>query len=273
MCHARDYAVSSTGNPQFVNPFGVIKVLGHSRIVFVANRIVQGIGLWGVMLAFVAAVLVITNFGTHADGCELTPSLATVSCFLRTYKELSSGLLGAAGAIFAAWIAWLAVQRQIEKEDLRATAKSREALEVIRNVLKNEQLPILYQIWRAVDLATDETDNEERRKDRRGTADLALRDLPPPEDLRALDRLRLKLIQVLEGFRLLHRTVKSGPADSSFFFQLQFIMSRLVTCLREFDPTMASMFEDRKKVDPEITPKAEVLKGLIESSEKGEYWH
>jgi hypothetical protein len=42
--------------------------------------------------------------------------------------------------------------------------------------------------------------------------------------------------------------------------------------VHEFDPALASMFDNRTKVDPEITPHAEALKGMIDANERGEYY-
>jgi hypothetical protein len=43
-------------------------------------------------------------------------------CVLDNHDSLAAGLIGAAGALFAAWIAWTAVQRQINADRERATA-------------------------------------------------------------------------------------------------------------------------------------------------------
>src|SRR5262249_20471907 len=37
-------------------------------------------------------------------------------CVLQDHESLAAGLIGAAGALFAAWIAWTAVQRQLEEQ-------------------------------------------------------------------------------------------------------------------------------------------------------------
>jgi hypothetical protein len=37
-------------------------------------------------------------------------------CVLHDHESLTAGLIGAAGALFAAWIAWTAVQRQLEEQ-------------------------------------------------------------------------------------------------------------------------------------------------------------
>ena len=41
-------------------------------------------------------------------------------CVLHDHESLAAGLIGAAGALFAAWIAWTAVQRQLEEQQRQA---------------------------------------------------------------------------------------------------------------------------------------------------------
>jgi hypothetical protein len=48
-------------------------------------------------------------------------------CVLHAHDSLAAGLIGAAGALFAAWIAWTAVQHQINADRERALADREEA--------------------------------------------------------------------------------------------------------------------------------------------------
>src|SRR5262249_56250844 len=41
-------------------------------------------------------------------------------CVLHDHDSLAAGLIGAAGALFAAWIAWTTVQRQLEEQQRQA---------------------------------------------------------------------------------------------------------------------------------------------------------
>jgi hypothetical protein len=43
-------------------------------------------------------------------------------CVMAIHETLAGGLIGAAGALLAAWIAWTAVQEQINSERERAAA-------------------------------------------------------------------------------------------------------------------------------------------------------
>ena len=47
-------------------------------------------------------------------------------CVLYVHESLAAGLIAAAGALTAAWIAWSAVQQQINAERQRTTAERRD---------------------------------------------------------------------------------------------------------------------------------------------------
>ena len=56
-------------------------------------------------------------------------------CVLEAHDSLAAGLIGAGGALFAAWIAWTAVQHQINAERERATADRVEAEQLLSTEL------------------------------------------------------------------------------------------------------------------------------------------
>ncbi len=47
-------------------------------------------------------------------------------CVLYVHESLAAGLIAAAGALTAAWMAWTAVQQQISAEKARTTADRRD---------------------------------------------------------------------------------------------------------------------------------------------------
>jgi hypothetical protein len=66
----------------------------------------------GTILLVVVGILAVANIRPMHDQCAWQfPKL--LSCLLSTRETLAAGLIGAGGAIFAAWLAWTAVQRQI----------------------------------------------------------------------------------------------------------------------------------------------------------------
>jgi hypothetical protein len=56
-------------------------------------------------------------------------------CVLGDHDSLAAGLIGAAGALFAAWIAWTAVQHQINADRERALADRKEAEQLLSQEL------------------------------------------------------------------------------------------------------------------------------------------
>ncbi|MFG1398445.1 hypothetical protein [Roseixanthobacter pseudopolyaromaticivorans] len=63
----------------------------------------------------------------RAHLCDFALPAGGIGCYLRQYGDLAGGLLGAAGTIFAGWIAWLGVQGQIAKGEIAFLHNQREA--------------------------------------------------------------------------------------------------------------------------------------------------
>jgi len=78
-------------------------------------RIVQALALLSILLAFVLVVVLLAEYGDAK--CKVADFLNFSSCLLRTRPELSGSLIGAAGTIFAGWIAWVGVQSQILRQE------------------------------------------------------------------------------------------------------------------------------------------------------------
>ena len=106
-----------------------------------------------------AGIMAVANLGPDKDVCELSFSLSTIGCFLQRYKELAAGLLAADGRLFAAWVAWTAVQDQIRHEEELATAGIRQAMDAIRHHLR-DTMAYLNEAWRAIDIVLVETDHD-----------------------------------------------------------------------------------------------------------------
>jgi hypothetical protein len=66
-----------------------------------------------------------------------------LGCALATHEGLAGGLIGAAGALFAAWLAWQAIMRQIN-------AQADQAYEALQVELE-PVVDMLNQYWRIVD--------------------------------------------------------------------------------------------------------------------------
>lgn len=79
-------------------------------------------GLWSVI--FIYLVLALAEAGGLAACHWAFPRW--FGCVLYVHESLAAGLIAAAGALTAAWIAWTAVQQQINAEKERRTADRRD---------------------------------------------------------------------------------------------------------------------------------------------------
>jgi hypothetical protein len=82
------------------------------------------IGLIAVLLTFVFSVMALAQVGNGGSCHWAFPKW--FGCVLSTHESLAAGLIGTAGALVAAWVAWSAVQQQIKDERERALADRRE---------------------------------------------------------------------------------------------------------------------------------------------------
>jgi hypothetical protein len=75
------------------------------------------IGALALIWASIFSILLFANlWQPPARGCPwVFPKILT--CVLTQYEGLAGGVVGAGGAIFAAWIAWMAVQAQIRRDE------------------------------------------------------------------------------------------------------------------------------------------------------------
>jgi hypothetical protein len=76
------------------------------------------------LLLLVVGFLGLAEGGAEHPRCDL--DVSEIGCLLASHQELAAGLLGAAGALFAAWLAYEAVQDQISAERNAREADRRE---------------------------------------------------------------------------------------------------------------------------------------------------
>jgi hypothetical protein len=82
------------------------------------NRYVQGLLIaLGSMAAIVVVLGSALAWGPHH--CKLAFPMV-IGCAMGSYEDLSGGIFAASAAIFAGWLAWSAVQVQINAEEKRA---------------------------------------------------------------------------------------------------------------------------------------------------------
>jgi hypothetical protein len=73
-----------------------------------------------------------------------------IGCALTSYESLAAGMIAAAAALIAGWLAWSAVQIQIEAEEKRAVADRVEVEEILKQDI-DTFADGLAAIWRILD--------------------------------------------------------------------------------------------------------------------------
>lgn len=75
-------------------------------------HLLKGAILAIVLAAIIVGVLLIADRGAQSE-CSIAFGTESIGCLLRGHGDLAGGLIGGAGTIFAAWLAWVAIQQQI----------------------------------------------------------------------------------------------------------------------------------------------------------------
>jgi hypothetical protein len=122
------------------------------------------------LLLFVFVVLALAQAGSGASCQWKFPKW--LGCVLSAHENLAGGLIAASGALIAAWIAWAAVQQQINADRERMMADRVEA----ERLLADEMIDYaegMAAAWRLLDNLSEQTDPETTRRFRDATAYMA----------------------------------------------------------------------------------------------------
>jgi hypothetical protein len=97
----------------------------------------QAVLLAAILLAIVFLVLATADAGMATAGVERCPLKFPkwFGCVLATHENLSGGLIGAAGALFAAWLAWQAIMKQISQAETQSESRRQREEVASRTVL------------------------------------------------------------------------------------------------------------------------------------------
>jgi hypothetical protein len=105
------------------------------------NRLLFGIITATSLIVLVVALLGFADAWSIQPGTRCFEAFATsqfpkwIGCTMAAHEGLAGGLIGAAGALFAAWLAFSGIQRQISEERLHRERTYEEAKEVASVVL------------------------------------------------------------------------------------------------------------------------------------------
>ena len=129
-------------------------------------------------LAILFAVLTVAQYGAK-DACSF--GWAWFGCTLRQHDGLAGGLLGALVTLAAAWVAWRAVQQQIDEARLLAHGDRSDA----KRLLSNSLLDVadgLGAVWRIANQV--DTNDAEAIRSARSAIMWAIERITDPEDMK-----------------------------------------------------------------------------------------
>lgn len=137
--------------------FRTITALCRSVIEYQSMR---AFSVAAAIFAFIVGMLAWAEAGSSDDArCKVSVWL-WFGCAAAKHENLAGGLLGAGGALFAAWLAWTAVQRQIEAERQLAREEEDANLEAVTDRL-GEFLEIYREIFYILLLTSSSAENGE----------------------------------------------------------------------------------------------------------------
>jgi hypothetical protein len=117
------------------------------------RRYIQGASIiLGSLVAIIIVLAAALAWGPH----QCKPAFPmVVGCAMGNYEGLAGGMLAAATALFAGWLAWSGVQVQISAEEKRAMAERVEVEAVLRDDLdyRAEGLGSIWKILLVIDMA------------------------------------------------------------------------------------------------------------------------
>ena len=209
------------------------------------------------IFAFIVGMLAWAEAGSPDDlRCKVSLWL-WFGCAAAKHENLAGGLLGAGGALFAAWLAWTAVQRQIDAERQLAREEQDASLEAVTDQL-GEFLKIYREIFLILLLTSSRADDGELER----WIDFLRMNfhfLPSVEELEKLSsvgpniraRRKLKLEAIVRSLLQVNMAAKAFSAgadvetETSWRARVETLMiayGHLEQALLEFDPQTEPWF-------------------------------
>jgi hypothetical protein len=110
----------------------------------VRNRILWAIGVFTILVAFAVGLLwLAVSYASDATTyCSVNWRLwQWLGCAMAAHEGLAAGLVGAAGALFAGWLAFDAVQEQMRQEQARELRTNRPWIFLKGATIRRRELP------------------------------------------------------------------------------------------------------------------------------------
>jgi hypothetical protein len=250
------------------------------------NKTREGILVSFVILASVAGILAGADAGASSHCPAQFPKW--LGCVLDVHEGLAAGSIGAGGALFAGWLAWAAVRKQIRSDIELAIRREQEVFLAVRAECA-ELFATLNIIWRAVDVALARKSRELIDVNYALVEGIA-RTLPPAANLETLNEIanqlapvqRRNFLLVLNGIRWIYQQVErcdrekhesNGDEDNLWRLRsLRTMLSHFLKYLEAFDPETAALFVQRKRSSVDHRALADHLAPSVERAERGENW-
>ncbi|MGE3145754.1 MAG: hypothetical protein AB7K35_09225 [Pseudorhodoplanes sp.] len=223
------------------------------------------------------AVLAFAELGSVSPRCA-AKFPKWFGCVLASHETLAGSLIAFAGALFAGWLAWTAVQHQITAERELAVRQENATYDVVRSELR-EMLDLIALIWRVVDHALTDQTNEQLLRNGVSLVRalypgiIALKDLSGAEEVsKQLDpRRQQEFVDVMIGLRALfnHFEYERELEDRWWLLTMRIQLSHLNHYLQAFDPMNAqAIFGGRTLVPVDHRGTAAHLAPLVEQYER-----
>jgi hypothetical protein len=213
------------------------------------HRTIEGAQVACFIIVVIVAVLLIANLAPYDSKSCAWAFPKIFSCLLTLRETLVAGLMAAGGALFAAWLAWTTVTRQLDLESARDEARNKSRETKIKNDI--DRLRRVYLEVEALVDAFKETEAPSefsylenfRTVSNRGGFVLIYKRLPPPfaSKVEALAKGLKNLARSLDPDSKFRRTDASVITDelSSEYTKLDHAVRKIVddasSLLRELD--------------------------------------
>lgn len=244
-----------------------------------AGLITFWIGLIGSTLLAISGVLWLADtwYTTTNSRCLLQFPLKWFGCVIGNHENLAGGLIGGAGTIIAALIAWRVVQHQIASDRSLAERQEISTLNLVCSDLRST-LDIYATVWRTVDIATTKADEE-----RANGVNLAMSISPLEEFIRqkfdevrpyitALHPLKRWQLQYIERYCLsISRYIESNQQPNDARLWLTAVRTRLTylaIASEEFSADFSKTFGGRTRQVLNETSEAELHRPLVDQYEQ-----
>jgi hypothetical protein len=233
------------------------------------RRGIWGTAIFAVLVAFVIGILTFADTYALTEGAKrCAPSFLKsqwppyIGCAMAAHEGLAGGLVGAAGALFAAWLAFDAIQEQLADERERELKNQREAkaaAPTALNALTQAAAAALAAINKALDATPEEQLVRDRLVDLMAThVQSTLNSFIVKEGMRELglqDRLYyMAIIATLSSF--VDVAMRPSPALDRIA-ALQSKRNTLLSLHRHltaFDTGLAGLFADNSGTRPTEAP-------------------